>query len=275
MTSTRSNKTFPPGNPEAAHQALESKIRELEMANRELETFASCVAHDLRAPLRFISKFAYLLLSEHAEALSPEALNYASLIQAGTKQMSALIEDLLHFSRTMKEPLNKRHFSLDRLAEEVAAAHGRGWGDREVRIAVQDLGTAEADPDLLRLVLDNLIGNAVKFTAGRPCAEIVLAVDRDSERMPVYSVQDNGVGFPPGMAEEIFVIFRRCHAPEDFEGTGVGLALVKKIVERHGGRIWAEGRPGEGATVHFTLEADTAPEVKAVLDAMEGDGHAG
>lgn len=259
---------------EHLYEALEYKIQELEAANTGLENFAHSVSHDLRAPLRFITKFAHLLITEHAAELSPKALNYAESIQVGTRQMGQLIEDLLHFSRALKEPLEKRETDLAQLAKEVAAELEPGQDGQEIELTVGDLGIALVGPSLVRQVFANLIDNAIKFTMPRERAVIEVGSESDPTSGPRYYVRDNGVGFPQEMAEELFVVFKRCHKPEEFEGTGVGLALVKQIVERHGGRVWAEGEEDKGATFWFTLTSGVSPEAQAVLDDIEGEGDA-
>ena len=241
---------------DAQRMAANESTRALERLNKELEGFSYSVAHDLRAPLRFIDKFAYLLLEHHSEELSSEGLQYAGQIREGTRQMAQLVEDLLRFSRVTGQELKREAIDMDRLVAGVIEEARYDIDGREVSFQVADLGAAEGDPALIRQVVANLIGNAVKFTRLRDKAEIAVARTGDPA---VYTVSDNGVGFDAGEAERLFTVFQRFHQPEDFEGSGVGLAIVKRIVSRHGGSAWAESRVGEGARFHFTLEANPEP----------------
>ena len=267
-------RTSTPYQKEHLHEALELKVQELEAANRDLEGFTYSVSHDLRAPLRFITKFAYLLVTEHAAELSPKALAYAESILMGSRQMGQLVEDLLGLSRALKGPIEKRETDLAQLAKDAAAEVEPTRKGQEIELSVGNLGTADIDPGLVRQVFANLIGNAVKFTAPRERAVIEVGVEGDAGTPRRYYVRDNGVGFPAEMADQLFDVFKRLHKPEDFEGTGVGLALVKRIVERHGGRIWAEGEEDRGATLFFTLAPDVSREARAVLKEVEGDADA-
>lgn len=247
---------------DAERIAATDSARALERLNEELEGFSYSVAHDLRAPLRFIDKFAYLLMDRHGHELSSEGLQYAEQIREGTRQMAQLVEDLLHFSRVTGQVLRRESIDLNRLVEQVIAEarYEIEDEDRAVDFRVGDLGVAEGDPTLVRQVFANLIGNAVKFTRGKEPAviEISRRVDRGHA---VYTVADNGVGFESDEAERLFTVFQRFHQPDEYEGSGVGLAVVKRVVNRHGGSVWAESHPGEGARFHFTLDPGApAPE---------------
>ncbi|MBX3176503.1 MAG: PAS domain-containing protein [Candidatus Hydrogenedentes bacterium] len=240
---------------DAERIAATDSARALERLNEELEGFSYSVAHDLRAPLRFIDKFAYLLMDRHGHELSSEGLQYAEQIREGTRQMAQLVEDLLQFSRVTGQVLHRESVDLNRLVEQVIAEarYEIEDEDRAVDFRVGDLGIAEGDPTLVRQVFANLIGNAVKFTRGKDPAAIEIS-RRVEGGHGVYTVADNGVGFEADEAERLFTVFQRFHQPDEYEGSGVGLAVVKRVVSRHGGSVWAESHPGEGARFHFTIE---------------------
>ncbi|HYK82685.1 MAG TPA: ATP-binding protein [Gemmatimonadales bacterium] len=226
--------------------------RELREANRELEHLSYSVSHDLRAPLRAIDGFARMLDEDHAAALNPEAHRLLDVIRGNTVRMGQLIDDLLQFSRLSRRELEPTAVDLGALAQGVVDELSHANDARRVAIAVGPLPQARGDRGLLRQVLVQLIGNAFKFTRGRPDARIDIGARREGGEM-VYYVRDNGVGFDMRYANKLFGIFQRLHRVDEFEGSGVGLALVQRIVHRHGGRVWAEGRANEGATFYFTL----------------------
>jgi PAS domain S-box-containing protein len=231
---------------------VESVNRELEAANRELEAFSYSAAHDLRAPLRAIDRFAATLADENTGPLTPDARRYVDLVRQGAREMSTLIDDLLAFSRV---GLQAMHVEVVDPAELVTAALAEleeQRAGRAVDVTVGPLPFVRADPRLLALVFANLLGNALKFTRGREPARIEVGCESGPDG-PTYYVRDSGIGFDPEAAEQIFNVFRRLHPAEVYEGTGVGLALVKRIVERHGGAVWAEGERGHGATFRFHL----------------------
>jgi PAS domain S-box-containing protein len=233
---------------------VERANAELAAANRELEAFIYSAAHDLRSPLRAIERFAGTLGDGHAGPLPPDALHYVELMREGAHEMSALIDHLLSFSRVgiqamhveLVDPAELVTAALEELADQRAG--------RTVEIFVGPLPPVRADRRLLAHVFTNLLGNALKFTRGREPARIVVGWEAGPGG-PTYFVRDSGIGFDPADAEQIFNVFRRLHAAEAYEGSGVGLALVKRIVERHGGTIWAEGEEGRGATFRFRLGA--------------------
>lgn len=243
-----------------AEEELERRVRqrtaELENANRELEAFSYSVSHDLRAPVRIINAFSTLLLNQHSESLSEDARRMLGRIRQGSIAMGQLIDDLLTFSRVGRTSLNKRPVDVDQLAREVVQELCAAELGREVQIEVADMPVVQADPALLRQVYFNLLSNALKFTRPRDRARI--EVGAQPERAPVFYVRDNGVGFDPRYSQKLFGVFERLHSSEEFEGTGVGLALVQRIVERHGGRIWAEAEPGRYAAFYFQLSAEQA-----------------
>ncbi len=233
---------------------LERANRELRVANNELESFGYSVSHDLRAPLRAIDGFSHALLEDHSESLDAEARRLLTTVRANTQRMSRLIDDLLAFSRLGRKELAMAPVDLTSLAQTVVEDLQKGSGEHRARVSVAPLPPARGDRALLHLVLTNLIGNAFKFACRRAEPRIeVGAQTEDGET--VYYVRDNGVGFDMRYADKLFGVFQRLHPAEEFEGTGVGLALVQRIVQRHGGRVWGEGKVNEGATLYFTLRS--------------------
>lgn len=222
----------------------------------ELEAFSYSVSHDLRAPLRAIDGFSRILLEEHAAQLDEGGKRFLGLVRQNAQQMGELIEDLLTLSRTGRQPLNKRRVEPANIARHALEQLSAERGDREIEFQVTDLPACVADPTLLRQVFVNLLSNAVKFTRPRekPLVQVGWLPD---ERAPVYYVRDNGVGFDMRYVGKLFGVFQRLHRVEEFEGTGVGLAIVQRIVHRHGGRIWAESELGRGTTFYFTLGGGT------------------
>jgi signal transduction histidine kinase len=251
---------------EAARDTLEEKVKErsmeLERSNEklreafaELEEFSYTVAHDLKTPLRAAHGFAAVLGEEYASVLPPEAARYAKVIQENAATMGRLIDGLLAFSRLGRQPLTKRPVVPEQLLLPLLDQSRSQHADtRPVNLTVHPLPTCQADPILLRRVFSNLLDNAFKFTRSRDvaCIEIGSAAD-PADKEVIYYVKDNGVGFDMRYAEKLFGVFERLHSPGEFEGTGIGLAIVRRIVERHGGRVWAEGKLNEGATFHFAL----------------------
>lgn len=229
-------------------QRVAERTRQLEDAYRELETFSYSVSHDLRAPLRAIDGFSRILRTEYGDCLPPGALDHLERICGAAQRMGALIDDLLQLSRLSRQEVRLDQVDLSVLAHAVADVLAQAEGSPRVRLRVQDGLTALADPGLLRIVLENLLGNAWKFTAHADEPQVSVGADG-----PVYWVRDNGAGFDMGHADKLFEPFQRLHADREFRGTGIGLATVKRIIQRHGGRIWAEGEPGKGACFYFTL----------------------
>tara|TARA_R110001592_G_scaffold34144_1_gene117575 strand:- start:104 stop:1231 length:1128 start_codon:yes stop_codon:yes gene_type:complete len=230
----------------------EQKAETLERLNQELEGFSYSVAHDLRAPLRFIDKIAYLLIERHSHELSSEALQLAEQIREGSRQTACLVEDLLEFSKVTSLDLRREEVDMTGVAREVVETTRLELDGRDLTIELSDLGVALGDPVLIRQVFANLIGNGAKFTRPRGHGEIRIGRE-DSSGVARFTVEDNGVGFDMDRADKLFGVFQRFHQPEDFEGSGVGLAVVKRIVNRHGGEVWAESAVGTGARFSFTL----------------------
>jgi len=235
---------------------LERRLREqavrLEAANRELEAFSSSVSHDLRGPLRTINNYSGILKEDFAAQLPAEAVRLLDNVAAGARRMDQLIEDLLRFSRLGRQPLAKKTVDVGKLVREVLDELHEQQRDRKVEIKLEDLPARVADPSLIRQVFVNLLSNALKFTRNREHASVEIGSRRqDGER--VFFVKDNGAGFDMRHANKLFGVFQRLHSDKQFEGTGIGLSLVQRIVERHGGRVWAEAEKDRGATFYFTL----------------------
>ncbi len=242
----------------ALNEQLDKRVRErtaeLETANKELESFSYSVSHDLRAPLRAINGFSNLLISDYAEKLSGEALMYLDKVKENANKMALLIDDLLTFSRLSRNPLKKRRVDLRGLVVQVIEELRAEAGEREIKWQIGDLPPCQADPALLKQVYTNLIGNALKYTRPRP-APVIEIGSRHLRGQTVYFVRDNGVGFDMRYAGNLFGVFQRLHSEAEFEGTGIGLAIVQRIVNRHGGKIWTEAEVDQGATFYFTLLA--------------------
>jgi len=249
-----------------ANNRLEERVvartAELEASNRELEAFSYSVSHDLRAPLRSIDGFSRLVLDESRAQLSSESARRLDLVRAGAQQMGYLIDDLLSFSRLGRVELKKRRVHTTGIVNEVIAELKLQNPSRQIEFVIQDLPACYADPNLLKQVFRNLLANAVKFTGKRPTARIEVASlvgsDTTKPRTVTYFVKDDGAGYDMRYSDKLFGVFQRLHRSEDFPGTGVGLALVKRIVERHGGKVWTEGAVDAGATFYLSLEADHA-----------------
>ena len=241
-----------------SHHDLEAQVAQrtkaLEGTNAELESFSYSVSHDLRAPLRAIHGFARILLEDHQTKLDPEAQRLLGVIDQNTRRMGQLIDDLLSFSRLGRKELASAPVDMTEMARVVADELRRAEPERngQLEIRIDALRPAQGDRALLRQVLSNLLQNAMKFTRARPHAMIEVGSRPDGTET-VYYVKDNGAGFDARYVDKLFGVFQRLHSAEEFEGTGVGLAIVKRIVQRHGGRVWAEGKVNEGATFYFSL----------------------
>jgi light-regulated signal transduction histidine kinase (bacteriophytochrome) len=240
----------------ASHALLEDRVRErtveLEAANRELEAFSYSVSHDLRAPLRAMDGFSKAVHEGYAEHLDERGKDYLQRVRAASQRMGQLIDDMLRLSRITRSELRRSDVDLGAQARELIAELRQRDPGRNVEVTIEPEMRVRADPELMRVMLDNLLGNAWKFTNRHQQAHIVFGrLQKDGET--VYYVRDNGAGFDMAYAGKLFGAFQRLHGHDEFEGTGIGLATVQRIVHRHGGRVWAEAEVGRGAAFYFTL----------------------
>ena len=242
-------------------EELRESNRLLAQANRDLEGFASSVSHDLGQPLSVIANVAYVLETRLAGQLDQHGKDSLAKVRANVQRMSDLTADLLRFSRAAQQTLRVEEVDLASVAWEVARSLQAQDPRRAVAWDIPRRLVVRGDPGLLRVVLDNLLGNAWKYTGRQPQAAIALWLESASP--PTVAVRDNGIGFDEAEAGRLFQAFERLPSGQGFQGTGIGLATVRRVVERHGGRVWAEGRPGEGATFHFSLGPASAPAAAA------------
>ncbi|MEO8010421.1 MAG: ATP-binding protein, partial [Dokdonella sp.] len=246
---------------------LEGKIAQISEVNRELESFSYSVSHDLRAPLRHIAGFADKLGTHLGEGADEKAHHYLEVIGSSARRMSTLIEDLLLYSRLGRSALRLQPVDSRNLVEQVRAIVLADAGERQIEWRIGELPYVIGDETMLRQVWQNLLGNAVKYTARRTRAEIEIGVEKNDEKEIVFFVRDNGTGFDMDYAGKLFGVFQRLHKPSDFPGTGIGLANVRRIIGRHGGRTWAQAAPDKGATFYFSMPdlvpVHSAPEVSA------------
>jgi signal transduction histidine kinase len=237
---------------------LEERVAErtaqLEAANRELESFSYSIAHDLRSPLRAIDGFSRILLDEHSGHLPAEAQRQLGVVRSNAQKMGRLIDDLLGFARLARQPVKKSVVDMPALVRACLDELSEERKGRAVSVSVAELPSAIADAAMLKQIWLNLISNALKYTRARPDASVQIGFQRAGEEIAYY-VSDNGVGFDMEYVDKLFGVFQRLHRAEDYEGTGVGLAIVAQIVQRHGGRVWTHAEPGRGATFYFTLGA--------------------
>jgi PAS domain S-box-containing protein len=255
---------------ESLEQRVIERTAELTAVNKELEAFSYSVSHDLRAPLRIVDGFSRILLEDYGSLLPEEAVRCLGIVRDGTVQMGQLIDDLLLFSRLGRQALRPRTVFPAKLVPEALESLQELCDGRQIDVKLGDLPPCQADPALLRQVFVNLLSNAIKYTRGREPARIEIgALPRDdSSTEQTYFVRDNGVGFDMAYAHKLFGVFQRLHRAEDYEGTGVGLALVQRIIHRHGGRIWADSAVERGATFWFSLPAAGSAEDAAAPPPM-------
>jgi signal transduction histidine kinase len=244
---------------ESRDVALRVKNTELEAANRELEAFSYSVSHDLRSPLRALDGYSHAIQEEFGAQLPDEGRRYLETIRAETKRMGDLIDDLLEFARLSRQPLHKQTVAVDQLVHTALGELNAQRRDREVEIRFGELPPCEGDAALLKQVWINLLSNALKYTRQREHAVVEVGSTRKGADPVVYFVRDNGTGFDMRYAHKLFGVFQRLHRAEDYEGTGVGLAIVQRVIHRHGGRVWAEAAPDRGATFYFSLGGEPRP----------------
>lgn len=233
---------------------VSERTGELETANTELEAFCYSVSHDLRAPLRALDGFSDELLRSYADKLDDKGRHYLKRLRAGTQRMGELIDDLLQLSRHSRGEMTREQVNLTDVAHLVADELQQRDPGRQVSFHIEKDLSGEGDPGLLKVVLENLLGNAWKFTGKKPSATITMGKTRGQGR-PVFFVRDDGVGFDMSHASKLFGAFQRLHRQSEFPGNGIGLATVQRIIHRHGGQVWAESPPNQGATFYFTLPA--------------------
>ena len=233
-------------------QRVHERTQELQAANADLEAFSYSVSHDLRAPLRRVDGFCQMFIDEFGAGLTPEGRRILENVSAGTTHMSELIDALLRFARYSRQPLQTRPVQTEALVRRIVGKFNEQLQGRSVELRIGALPDCVADGALLEQVFTNFISNAIKFTSGRPETRIEIG-SRQEDGEQVYFVKDNGVGFDMRYADRLFGVFQRLHKQSEFEGTGIGLSIVHRIVRRHGGRTWAESRPQEGATFYFSL----------------------
>jgi light-regulated signal transduction histidine kinase (bacteriophytochrome) len=229
---------------------------ELEIINKEIESFSYSVSHDLRAPLRAIDGFSQALIEDFAGKLDDRGQDYLRRVRHGAQRMALLIDDMLKLSRVTRAEFRREEVDLTALAREVADELRRAYPDREVELSVGEELRVLGDARLLRIAIENLLGNAWKFTQERSPARIELGGRSHPDGPPAYFVRDNGVGFDMAYSDKLFGAFQRLHNVREFPGTGIGLATVQRVVRKHGGRVWAEGEMDKGATFYFTLSSE-------------------
>jgi PAS domain S-box-containing protein len=240
---------------EELERRVAERTEELEASNRELEAFSYSVSHDLRAPLRAIDGFSKILVNEFGTTLPERAREYLDIVREGAQQMGRLIDDLLAFARMGRQTLGRRDVDTAELVRRSLDQLRGELNEREVDVRIGDLPNSIADPAMLQQVYVNLLANALKFTRTRSPAVVEVGLTQAGDRQAFF-VKDNGVGFDMRYADKLFGVFQRMHRAEDYEGTGVGLAIVQRVIHRHGGRVWADAEPDKGATFFFTLGDD-------------------
>ena len=240
---------------QAARAEAEAGRARLEAANKELEAFAYSVSHDLRSPLRGIAGFANILLTEYCPQLDADAQHYLGLVIANATRMGELIDDLLAFSRLGRQTLQRQSVAVASVVQQALDELQPDQEGRQVKVVLGELPPCEADPVLLKQVFINLLSNALKFSRKRTASRIEISGWQEGQES-VYCVRDNGVGFDMKYVDKLFGVFQRLHSVEEYEGTGAGLAIVQRIVHRHGGRVWAEGQLDKGAAFYFTISGE-------------------
>jgi light-regulated signal transduction histidine kinase (bacteriophytochrome) len=239
---------------EELEQRVVERTASLEAANKDMESFSYSISHDLRAPLRAINGFSKILQEDYVGRLDDEGKRLLNVVSGNAQKMGELIDDILAFSRAGRNEVVRSAIDMKKMVAGVWEELRPEMAGRDVYLDIGDMPPAEGDPAMIHQVVFNLLSNAVKFTQHRPDARIEVSGQAD-EHETVYYIKDNGAGFDMQYANKLFGVFQRLHGTDEFEGTGIGLAIVKRIVTKHGGRVWAEGIIGEGATIYFALPA--------------------
>jgi light-regulated signal transduction histidine kinase (bacteriophytochrome) len=238
------------------NQELEQRVIErtaqLQAANKELQAFAYSISHDLRSPLRAVDGFSQALLEDYGDKLDVQGQDYLRRTREASQRMARLIDDLLNLSRLTHGEMRRETVDLSLLAQAVVVELQTGQPERQVEFVIAPGMVVDGDARLLRVALENLLDNAWKFTRKQPQARIKVGYT-ETDGQPTYFVRDNGAGFDMAYADKLFGTFQRLHSVTEFEGDGIGLAIVQRIIHRHGGQVWAEGTVGQGATFYFTL----------------------
>lgn len=231
---------------------VKERTAELQIANKELETFSYSVSHDLRAPLRYIDGFSKIIHEDYSNILDEQGQHYLQRIRASAQNMGQLIDDLLDLSHIGRQPMKKKLINLETIIKKAYQSLHQEWKDRKVNFIVHSCPSVFADPNLMLIAFMNLLSNALKFTRKRTTAEIEIGCKKKNNQM-VFFIKDNGIGFDMKYVDKLFIPFQRLHREEEYEGTGIGLVTVQRIIHRHGGQIWAESQPGSKTTFYFTL----------------------
>lgn len=237
---------------ERLNRELERGLADIQAVNKELEAFSYSVSHDLRAPLRAIDGFSQILLEDHREGLNKEGRRILDVIRDNAGRMERLIDDLLTFSRLGRKEIKKTRINMEKFTKDILEEFRGVSPEGRLKIKINALPFAYADSSLIHEVLVNFLSNAIKFSKNEKSSVIEVGAKRGEDEN-IYYVKDNGVGFDMKYSDKLFGVFQRLHGQEEFKGTGVGLALVQRIIHKHGGRVWAEGKVNKGATFHFTL----------------------
>ena len=223
---------------------------------KEIEAFSYTVSHDLRAPLRAMDGYSRILLEDYGEKVDEEGRRSLKVVRSEAKRMGNLVDDLLAFSRLSRQPMVSSAVDMTALAKSVFESLAALERDRELQLALRPLPAIQGELAMLRQVWVNLLSNAIKFTKGREMAQIEIGAETGAEEQ-IYFVKDNGAGFDMRFVGKLFGVFQRLHTDQEFPGTGVGLAIVQRVITRHGGRVWAEGKINEGATIYFAIPKET------------------
>lgn len=234
------------------NQKMEKKAEELKEANEELEAFAYSVSHDLRVPLRAIDGFSRILVEDYEGTLDKEGVRLLNIVRDNTAKMGHLIDDILLLSRAGRQEMKESEIDIKDLAKNVWEELRTDWEGRGVELKLEEMPKTRGDRALLTQVFQNLLSNSIKFSREKNPALIEVGAQEGEDEI-IYYVRDNGAGFDMKYVEKLFGLFQRLHSPEEFEGTGVGLSIVQRIVKRHGGRVWGEGELDKGASIYFTL----------------------